>query len=220
TLSVVPTPVFSLPLLHRRLLSFLSSLFAVFFLLLRLPPSSTLFPYTTLFRSGRRRNGCAAPRAAPVRCPGPAAARPPPLSVPRRHAGAGRVRGTPRTRPIPARATPGAARGSRAPGSAPGTRRTGCRDRSLRASSARRASTVRPAPRSASREPTSRPTSDGARPAPSGGSGRQGRQQRSELLGDDLRDGDRPVDREVRVVLDALGVHRARPCGQLGEQPP
>src|SRR5699024_11980396 len=181
TLSVVPTPVFSLPLLHRRLLSFLSSLFAVFFLLLRLPPSSTLFPYTTLFRSGRRRNGCAAPRAAPVRCPGPAAARPPPLSVPRRHAGAGRVRGTPRTQPIPARAIPAAAPGSRAAGSASGRRRAECRGQSLHASSAaRRVCTVRPTPRSTSREPTARTLSVGGRGgaigrrAPPLGGGRQG----------------------------------------------
>src|SRR5439155_19825780 len=41
-----------------------------FFLIFRLPPRSTLFPYTTLFRSGRprpcrRRRGRAAPAASP-----------------------------------------------------------------------------------------------------------------------------------------------------------
>src|SRR5436305_5520606 len=35
-----------------------------FSLLLRPPPRSTLFPYTTLFRSGRRRNGRPPPSAA------------------------------------------------------------------------------------------------------------------------------------------------------------
>src|SRR5438045_5536884 len=34
---------------------------AVFFLLIRRPPSSTLFPYTTLFRSRRRRRAAAGP---------------------------------------------------------------------------------------------------------------------------------------------------------------
>src|SRR5687767_15657335 len=38
----------------------------VFYLILRPPPRSTLFPYTTLFRSGRR--------TSPSRCPRPSAA--------------------------------------------------------------------------------------------------------------------------------------------------
>src|SRR5215470_11687246 len=39
-----------------------------FFLMIRRPPRSTLFPYTTLFRSRRRRAGCApAPAARPSR---------------------------------------------------------------------------------------------------------------------------------------------------------
>src|SRR2546422_4848766 len=38
-------------------------LFFFFFLMIRRPPRSTLFPYTTLFRSGRRRQ--ARPRARP-----------------------------------------------------------------------------------------------------------------------------------------------------------
>src|SRR5689334_24323725 len=34
-----------------------SSVFSVFFLMIRRPPRSTLFPYTTLFRSGRSLGG-------------------------------------------------------------------------------------------------------------------------------------------------------------------
>src|SRR6478672_13456192 len=45
-----------------------------FFLLIRRPPRSTLFPYTTLFRSPGR---CAAP-------PGSRSLRPPPVAPPRR----------------------------------------------------------------------------------------------------------------------------------------
>src|SRR5436853_6395690 len=37
-----------------RCTHFLYSLFAIFFLMIRRPPRSTLFPYTTLFRSRRR----------------------------------------------------------------------------------------------------------------------------------------------------------------------
>src|SRR5689334_23662219 len=47
--------------------------FAFFFLMIRRPPRSTLFPYTTLFRSSRARrapSGCAAP-AARARGPAP-----------------------------------------------------------------------------------------------------------------------------------------------------
>src|SRR6266704_4382423 len=39
---------------------FFSVFFFFFFLMLRRPPRSTLFPYTTLFRSGLRRSGRAA----------------------------------------------------------------------------------------------------------------------------------------------------------------
>src|SRR5699024_1772125 len=63
-----------------------------------------------------------------------------------------------------------------------------------------------------------RPTGAAARRGSSGGCRRH--QQRSEFLGDDLGHGDGPVDREVGVVLDALGVQRARAGGQLGEQSP
>src|SRR5439155_27355551 len=40
-------------LLHLYLFHFLSSFFFFFFLMIRRPPRSTLFPYTTLFRSPR-----------------------------------------------------------------------------------------------------------------------------------------------------------------------
>src|SRR5215211_9024700 len=40
-----------------------------FFLMIRLPPRSTLFPYTTLFRSGRKR--VCARCGKPMVCPGP-----------------------------------------------------------------------------------------------------------------------------------------------------
>src|SRR5437764_2827445 len=49
-------------------------LFLFFFLMLRRPPRSTLFPYTTLFRSTRRPTGRAArspPRCSPMRRPIP-----------------------------------------------------------------------------------------------------------------------------------------------------
>src|SRR5947208_13049758 len=36
----------------------LCSYFFFFFLMIRRPPRSTLFPYTTLFRSGGQRTGC------------------------------------------------------------------------------------------------------------------------------------------------------------------
>src|SRR6266568_6256385 len=42
--------------------------FVFFFLMIRRPPRSTLFPYTTLFRSRRRRGRRSRRRAA--RCPG------------------------------------------------------------------------------------------------------------------------------------------------------
>src|SRR5260221_838875 len=38
------------------------TLFAFFFLMIRRPPRSTLFPYTTLFRSCRRGRECESPR--------------------------------------------------------------------------------------------------------------------------------------------------------------
>src|SRR6266487_6000694 len=44
--------IFFLRLLDYALLCF----FFFFFLMIRRPPRSTLFPYTTLFRSGRRRS--------------------------------------------------------------------------------------------------------------------------------------------------------------------
>src|SRR5256885_9046021 len=40
-------------------MSFLLFFFFFFFLMIRRPPRSTLFPYTTLFRSVRRRRTCA-----------------------------------------------------------------------------------------------------------------------------------------------------------------
>src|SRR5207244_11846585 len=62
--------------------SFCSS-FSFFFLMIRLPPRSTLFPYTTLFRSrragpsARRRSpGCGTPQAAPRPSPPRAGASP------------------------------------------------------------------------------------------------------------------------------------------------
>src|SRR2546425_12878029 len=44
-------------------ISFIYHLF--FFLMIRRPPRSTLFPYTTLFRSGCRSTGLGRPRQAP-----------------------------------------------------------------------------------------------------------------------------------------------------------
>src|SRR2546430_12697604 len=51
------------------LLSFLHSYFFFFFLMIRRPPRSTLFPYTTLFRSdgARRRRYPRLPRRPPAR---------------------------------------------------------------------------------------------------------------------------------------------------------
>src|SRR2546430_16683609 len=53
-------------------LIFLSSIFFFFFLMIRRPPRSTLFPYTTLFRSVRagacRSWGPGDPRGTPIRC--------------------------------------------------------------------------------------------------------------------------------------------------------
>src|SRR5438477_2109679 len=40
------------------LLSYIHVLFSFFFLMIRRPPRSTLFPYTTLFRSGNGRPQC------------------------------------------------------------------------------------------------------------------------------------------------------------------
>src|SRR6476660_10282293 len=45
------------------ILIYLFFLFVFFFLMIRRPPRSTLFPYTTLFRSGRPAAGPAAPGA-------------------------------------------------------------------------------------------------------------------------------------------------------------
>src|SRR6266487_3575236 len=68
------------PCFFSTLLTFVSSFFFFFFLMIRRPPRSTLFPYTTLFRSSVRAPGlprsCAAASglpAAPRRCPWPPA---------------------------------------------------------------------------------------------------------------------------------------------------
>src|SRR2546427_6814982 len=45
--------------------SLVSSSVLFFFLMIRRPPRSTLFPYTTLFRSRARRRRCARPARAP-----------------------------------------------------------------------------------------------------------------------------------------------------------
>src|SRR3712207_7003383 len=42
---------------------------SVFFLMIRRPPRSTLFPYTTLFRSPRRQLGVGTSDNPPFRCP-------------------------------------------------------------------------------------------------------------------------------------------------------
>src|SRR5438105_12427232 len=52
-----------------------------FFLLIRRPPRSTLFPYTTLFRSSKSRELRRAPRRAHARF-APCARRPPPAEAP------------------------------------------------------------------------------------------------------------------------------------------
>src|SRR5690606_40164518 len=65
---LAPSPAFSLICAHRfchRPSSFLFS--ALFFLMIRRPPRSTLFPYTTLFRS-RRAPRAGGPRHAALRC--------------------------------------------------------------------------------------------------------------------------------------------------------
>src|SRR5256885_13648400 len=61
--------------------------FYFFFLMIRRPPRSTLFPYTTLFRSRRadRRAGGNATRSLAHRLRGPRGVRP---HLPRRHGGA------------------------------------------------------------------------------------------------------------------------------------
>src|SRR5229473_6595593 len=41
---------------------FVSTFFFFFFLMIRRPPRSTLFPYTTLFRSSSDRQGCTMPQ--------------------------------------------------------------------------------------------------------------------------------------------------------------
>src|SRR2546425_3305494 len=56
------------------MLGYLTSVSCFFFLMIRRPPRSTLFPYTTLFRSGSRCPRCALPRWPPGR-PAPAARR-------------------------------------------------------------------------------------------------------------------------------------------------
>src|SRR5215469_18365749 len=49
---------------------YLSVLFLFFFLMIRRPPRSTLFPYTTLFRSPPPQRGAPTPCCTPVRQPG------------------------------------------------------------------------------------------------------------------------------------------------------
>src|SRR6267142_6330192 len=51
-----------------RVLDYLRTLILFFFLMIRRPPRSTLFPYTTLFRS---RAACRTARAAPALRPAP-----------------------------------------------------------------------------------------------------------------------------------------------------
>src|SRR5207302_9778018 len=62
--------------LHAACSAIVSSSLLVFFLMIRRPARPTLFPYTTLFRSGHHRaqtgrDGAAEERAAPERNPGP-----------------------------------------------------------------------------------------------------------------------------------------------------
>src|SRR5437667_9887716 len=52
------------PLFYALILSFLLILF--FFLMIRRPPRSTLFPYTTLFRSDLRLAGLLSPKLDPL----------------------------------------------------------------------------------------------------------------------------------------------------------
>src|SRR2546430_17675477 len=57
------------------MLSLISLIFFFFFLMIRRPPRSTLFPYTTLFRSIRDRHNALTAGCAPACCnPGPARA--------------------------------------------------------------------------------------------------------------------------------------------------
>src|SRR6266540_6881637 len=79
-------------------LSYFSSVFFFFFLMIRRPPRSTLFPYTTLFRSRRPPDLCDRCGARlPAGHQGPPATRPPPpptrdrLVAPGEHVGAGIV---------------------------------------------------------------------------------------------------------------------------------
>src|SRR5438552_10589835 len=51
------------------LLSYFSSFLSLFFLMIRRPPRSTLFPYTTLFRSARRDLAAYLERAGQLRGP-------------------------------------------------------------------------------------------------------------------------------------------------------
>src|SRR3712207_8716016 len=41
--------------MNRRIVVWIISVYSIFFLMIRRPPRSTLFPYTTLFRSAHRR---------------------------------------------------------------------------------------------------------------------------------------------------------------------
>src|SRR2546421_12670783 len=53
--------------LHFSYINFLFLYFFFFFLMIRRPPRSTLFPYTTLFRSSST-SGRTSPRSSPTRC--------------------------------------------------------------------------------------------------------------------------------------------------------
>src|ERR1019366_9931939 len=65
-LPLAPPPSLAPHLRHTSLRAILSLSF-FFFLMIRRPPRSTLFPYTTLFRSGMKIAGPIGPRVAWVR---------------------------------------------------------------------------------------------------------------------------------------------------------
>src|SRR5438132_11896234 len=70
----------SLALLSRTVVTILFFMFFFFFLIIRRPPRSTLFPYTTLFRSGPSwRSPRPVPPAPPPGQRGPCWTRPPTL---------------------------------------------------------------------------------------------------------------------------------------------
>src|SRR6266513_3499512 len=59
---------YSIPLLHNKTTSSASPDLLFFFLMIRRPPRSTLFPYTTLFRSAAAQPVTALHVCTPVRC--------------------------------------------------------------------------------------------------------------------------------------------------------